>query len=154
MKQENLMIDPRVAIAQDVLQHLHQFNTDSKNHREYVRLQQLDNLPLHGNAQKHIDQISQGCEVCALGACFLSYIRLFNEVDINEICFGVRAGQVRAALTRHFPADELRLIEDSFEGWSKPDNPSRQFYLKHPDSRERLEAIMRNIIDNNGDFKP
>jgi hypothetical protein len=155
--------DPRVAIAKDVLKQLPALNP-SKGTYVY---KPNGNKNLHPNdqAQQHIDQISEDCQVCALGACFLSYIRLFNKITVDEITYIENSidpahHTVKNALREHFANEQLALIEAAFEGFRSPADTTavvkviEDFYNKHPNPKKRLKAIMQNIIDNNGEFKP
>jgi hypothetical protein len=148
----------RVAIAKDVLKQLKALNVVKGTYLRNYGLQ----LPRNDQAKQHINQISRGCEVCALGACFLSHIRLFNEVDVGTLagrcgetvnCVFAGSDLIDAELHKYFTYDQLLLIEAAFEGWTGEGYEARDFYDKHPDPKERLQAIMQNIVKNNGEFK-
>jgi hypothetical protein len=66
-------------------------------------------------------------------------------------------------LLRYFTLNQIQLIEHTFEGgigavyWDSDHsmvNKSHAFYSRYPDSKDRLLAIMKNIVENNGTFKP
>jgi hypothetical protein len=157
-------MDPRVAIAQDTIE---QLGTLEVTRGTYLtRYTWSEKIPYEDQAQQHIDKISKDCYVCALGACFLSYIRLFNDVKVSDLVRGDRqedlylystSSFIKSRLSQYFTHDQLLLIEAAFEGWRVADYCSEQvcdFYDKHPDPKERLRAIMQNVIDNNGEFIP
>jgi hypothetical protein len=108
------------------------------------------------------------CNVCALGAAVLSKARLFDNVPIDgeaasyggvisldyDDCFN--------GLKDIFSESQLQLIEAAFEGWDEGSwetNPAIRravaFGEKYiDDDKKRMKAIMQNIIDNDGTFKP
>lgn len=126
---------------------------------------------LTGSLQDHLTTKVKRCEVCALGAAFVSYVRLFNKVNIGdetdtyggaiEGYYSDLGGEINAyrpelQLKRIFSMDQLDLMEAAFEGERGPQaySESFAFYKKYRTPTKRLEGIMRNIIKNKGTFKP
>lgn len=148
------------------------------------------------NLQPVVDIIEAGCNVCAAGSLFLSYIRLKNNItgqQLLENAGGGGGGQGTALFTATlqtiFSAEQLALIEAAFErntacplSHCQTNNPELRDG-QHPSVKERqfceamlsavafgrqfcntdglecrpsecLAAIMQNIVDNNGIFKP
>lgn len=112
------------------------------------------------------------CECCALGAMFMS-CTLYNnnqttkDFEDETIWFDERVegydGGFSNGLNKFFSSDQLMLIESAFEGGDGAFNvPVDQAKKKSvlawhdslPDDKKRLVAIMENIIENNGTFKP
>jgi hypothetical protein len=145
----NTKAQKRVAIAQDVIEHLDAL--DPRQNYAYVHTCYTPTTDTEEDgAQQHINKISKDCQVCALGACFLSYIRLFNKVKLCQI---THAGHVFCARTQiydqlqeFFATSQLGEIEKAFEFNNKNFDPSET-------PKDRLKAIMQNIVDNNGTFK-
>lgn len=122
------------------------------------------------------------CQVCARGAMFLSGIGLFNKLEISSST-GERVGWNKFVLkdetldwTRdNFGNEQAALIENAFEGRNITTDygeagvdgydfgadgftityrgPAVDFFNKYPDPVDRLRAIMKNIIKNEGVFK-
>lgn len=107
------------------------------------------------------------CEVCALGAVFLSKARLYNDCPMSIAdgwhgddgkCLSFNDDDMRLNLDSLFSNRQLRSIEAAFEGFSSdfsciyPDGRERMFYEQHDDNKDRMIAIMKNIIANKGEF--
>lgn len=119
------------------------------------------------------------CTVCALGSLFLAHIDKFNEADIpttsrtnyrfgdqHDITFNNQEYMI-SRLSPFFTKRQLLLIEHAFEGRKvnirpteyiadSPDaiNAAEYFHKQYKTPKKRLEAIMRNIIKNDGKFRP
>ncbi len=93
---------------------------------------------------------NESCSCCALGAVMLSCTLFANNETYSQFYreVGETSGYFENGLHEIFSTEQLQLIERSFEGWW-----GYYYYsTKYNDSNERLEAIMQNIIDNNGAF--
>jgi len=121
-------------------------------------------------------QTPNACKVCAKGAIFLSIVRKENKVQLTELA----NSEVRDEKSQKlFGKRNLDRIEAAFEKWryfNKKDKEyyrSRKLYLnaayysglqkdeqvtnfikKYPKSKDRLIAILKNCIKNDGVFKP
>lgn len=170
-----------VAIAKDVIKQIHNDKLKYIGGGGYFTTKDLV-LPLDDDAQCHIDKIqSKSCGVCALGAAFISYIRLYDNVKIRDIarsCNLIESDYLRPSpdvlfkhLVKIFSRSQLNLIEAAFEKrWiggtraldyygNEINTPSYAYRAKAINfttgtPKERLLAIMRNIIKNKGVFKP
>jgi hypothetical protein len=138
------------------------------------------------SAQKDLLSGATGtCSCCALGAMFVS-CTLFNNqttaLDLHQIQWSlgdmIEADEkLSNGLNKFFSAQQLRLIEQAFEGGhgqftedvdagdEESDNPADRAAVKlsqrllswedkYRNDEDRLIAIMKNIIKNNGTFKP
>lgn len=121
------------------------------------------------------------CTVCAIGACYISYINRFNRVTNTQAC-AAGVTSMLGTLTEVFSYDQLRLMEAVFESGFVGDEPQwfhalvneyydsdcesvgtpaherittliEEFYNRYPDDDKRLRAIMINVIRNNGEFR-
>ncbi len=152
----------RVAIAYDVLAQIKM----KKYHAEpmtYVEVpgasDKIDDSDGALDLQKVLLSNSPDCNVCGLGAAFCSMARLGDEVDLADGDGYV----IHKTLKPIFGMHQIGLIEYAFEGHDAADmqllseNEEKacgRFFKKRPDDDKRLAAIFRNIIKNNGTFKP
>ncbi len=149
--------EKRVAIARDVIVHL---NLVKPSQGTYCYRSRPKGIRGRDSAQNYIDKISKDCDVCALGACFLSYIRLNNQVKVHEVIGKkgynlnhVSVGQylIQQKLGSYFTSEQLNVIESAFENYHCEDQCDEYDDLgKTP--KARLRNIMRNIIKNKGEF--
>lgn len=97
------------------------------------------------------------CKVCADGAIFVSGVKLFNNITFDQ------ADGAKQCAIRYFGQKQADLIERAFEGWDMAgfsdnyscydgNSPTVKFYNKYENAKDRMIAIMKNIIKNNGTF--
>ncbi len=112
------------------------------------------------------ERVDASCGVCALGAMAVSLLDGEAESD---------GAQIRGQLAAHFGHVQVALIESAFEGWDRGD--ALAVYRAHSHfgdeelrdidrhavdftdamgltGRERMLLIMRNIVENGGEFVP
>lgn len=173
----------RVAIAFDVLQNVDSLKVDNRGwyladttgkapqYDPYGNLAKRKIHPYKGNlkddASKHIPKL-QKCQVCALGACLISQVKLFNKLPLGELVnygggIDPTRDMVSGILSRFFSKDQLDLIEVAFEAISEYDGgvqkkechlDAERFGMEYSNPKKRLKAIMGNIIVNDGEFCP
>lgn len=162
----------RMAIAKDVLAQLKlKKYVASPGHYVYSsKLNELENL--HNTANYRADDMVQAfdfqkallvnapeCNVCGLGAAFCSMARLGDDLTTDD------ANDIHEVLSPIFGRTQVALIEYAFEGWDVNGDASENltdhqmdkcthFYGKHSNDDKRLGAIFKNVIKNNGKFKP
>lgn len=104
------------------------------------------------------------CKVCALGSIFVSAANLYDNIvldtrDPSDVFDSIKT----SPLTKYFSADELLMIESSYEGQDgacfddlniKEAGLANAYYISFKNDKDRLAAIMKNIIRNKGYFKP
>ena len=130
----------------------------------------LNKYNLEDSIQNRIDEVY--CECCALGACLLSTTKFKNKLTFGDVfgSGGLTAYNDSWGLLREvFTPNQLTLIEDAFEAGaggsrvgvmrgSKTTNKERvkstNFGLAYVTNKRRILGIMKNIIKNNGTFKP
>lgn len=165
----------RVAIAKDVLAQL-RLERYVATEGVYVdhRVAELASTAPDKPLEKLLPQV-KSCEVCALGACFLSAVRKYNDVKAGEIddpeTFMRYDGSMmtehmfndttmRTKLARHFTDAQTGLIESAFErmpmGSLTDEGAADAIDFGHcyDTDHDRLVAIMKNIVKNDGTFKP
>lgn len=119
-----------------------------------------------GDLQQHVDKIEK-CYVCAIGAALMSKARLYNNVPIKSVlsCRGnIDANQdnIIKNMNDIFSARLLYEMEAAYERTPRLCDDyciskerlcgATAFGESYINDRERMVAIMENIIDNNGEF--
>ena len=130
--------------------------------------------------QLYLDNTLQQCSCCALGGMFMSCTLYNNNTtvedlehagnDIGEVLLEETGEKLSNGLNKFFSVAQLKLIEQTFEGdngavLSGTDDGTGEmvdefspqaaaFYNKYKKPKDRLIAIMQNIVKNNGTFKP
>jgi hypothetical protein len=130
--------------------------------------------------QLYLDNTLQQCSCCALGGMFMSCTLYNNNTtvadlehasnDISEVLLEETDEKLSNGLNKFFSVAQLKLIEQTFEGdngavFSGTDGETGEmidefspraeaFYDKYKKPKDRLIAIMQNIVKNNGTFKP
>lgn len=176
-----------VAIARDVLKLIRTRNIRVLDSNTYINTGFIGKIEMDKQLQKSLKKL-KNCEVCALGACMLAKVDLFNKCKINEVLTQVQnwdstpsnrflvhsRSDVADQLSSMFSEEQLDLIEAAFECNDSnarssnkksyiPDYQLTDFGVKcqqavkfgeqYPEPKERLRAIMKNIIKNDGVFK-
>lgn len=171
--QEETKANKRVLIALDVLARLKKGNYIARSRvwaKIPVRREEVENkLQVCDILDKKV------CECCALGSILLSEIAFNNHYELNGYNYNEKGATLyidlderEEELKKIFSNVQLVLIEIAFEGgngcynFNSLSNDNREryydkavsFYNKYSDADERLEAIMNNIVENKGTFKP
>jgi len=114
------------------------------------------------------------CDVCAIGACFVALVDKENKLDFDKSMMHnihrhsiIHAKPMRKKLKSVFSDSQMGLIEAAFECYAdlalisvRSPNYTRSLYAAVAwgcdidGSFARLNAIMKNIIQNGGKFKP
>jgi len=148
----------RVAVAKDVIAGLKSKRLKSQHCYLFTK----GTVTLNGgeDLQTILATKVRQCEVCGIGAIFVAAVEKFDRVTCERgsiLQFG--SDEVIAAkLKGLFSPKQLQLIEAVYEGYTHkhPYHLSNKIYAfsyRFPDSENRMVAIMRNIIRNNGVFK-
>jgi hypothetical protein len=94
----------------------------------------------------------ESCTVCALGSMFIAHSRLGGDVSVKDAILQ----NYEDKLEGYFELSQLDLIENTFESRCSDDDVKdagiRAFAREHKSADARLRAIMKNIIDNDGEF--
>lgn len=172
--------EARVAIAKDALAQLRSRKYDAVG-GIYVEFDKNLDLPDWGDSSTESNRKANQqvcnlipkmgtCTVCARGALFLSTIRKFNHFTLGDwdrsggYSDGCNRDTIETVEDRYFTDKQLSLIESTFEGemFRKNDtelsdreyNNCINFYSKYSSDHDRLVAILKNIIKNEGAFVP
>lgn len=163
--------EQRVAIAKDVIKQIKEQKLIVRCGRYAALLHAFDlpNGPVVGGkfSQQTLLREDVRCEVCAVGAAIVSGLRLFNGASFDIIWSP--DGEGAADKAHWFSRSQTALIERAFEKKAAciianclPDcAPTGEllervlaFKRRYRSPRKRVLAIYRNIIRNNGEFKP
>ena len=166
--------DARVAIAEDVIKTL-AVGRMTAVQAGYFNLDvwtKASDDSFEAAALSVRDKGKTRCRVCAIGAAAICAVGLYNDAPVMEsiwrtagyyVPHDTDSESMREVLARWFTRKQLDLIECAFEmsdeheeGGSSESVRETAVYFgeDYGEPRERLEAIMQNIIDNNGTFKP
>lgn len=127
----------RIAIAKDVLLQLRKEMYVAKP-GTYIDGKGLDWHSEPQVLQEYLLKPEVECQVCGIGAAFLSLARLGNKVSLQY--------DYKETLRNIFGADEVHLIEAIFEDWTQGESEKVvRFVKKYPDPTKRLTAIFKNI---------
>lgn len=146
-----------VAVAKDVLKHLTGYKVRSGN--SYIKHDNFEEEDYFGICKTELSKkIQKECEVCALGACLVSAFNtgfaqpkhLYQFINEN---FNEGMNTLKDILGKDY-----REIELAFETTDRDaiyyESDSEFFGSKFSDDKERLRAIMHNIVENRGNFVP
>lgn len=145
----------RVAIAKDVIKHIKAQQLKVKTSYGYVKHPQgmaaLEHIAKSAYNDKDLaNKLKQECGVCARGAMMLCKVAKFNNYNFDIQNYGYLGGwDTFEALRDAFSMDQLDAIERAFEG-----TDLESVFVHIQDPSDRLLAIMQNIVDHNGTFKP
>lgn len=157
----------RIAIAKDVIKSLRRITpttgvyVGTKNDAKVQKIVELNK----GDSKKIAEKVKSYCEVCALGACFISAVAVDNKWDFEEedITDSYTDTQLSMRLSKIFTPSQMGLIEAAFECCNrgvfsnildKRYDAAVAFGEQYKTPRSRLKAIMENIIENDGIFNP
>lgn len=116
------------------------------------------------SAREYVDKL-KACKVCALGSIFVSQVRIGGDFKVSDVenAYGVFEQLETSPLKRYFSVNQLKLIEASFEGYNgmyshfmegADELLSCSYESQFSKDKDRLTAIMKNIVRNNGQFIP
>ena len=156
----------RLAIARDVLSQLRAKKFIAQT-GIYLRADDLKNEEAAEpvDLQCFLLQTNPQCTVCGIGAAVCSLARLGDEVQYGSEGAFRDNTDYHGKLRPVFSEKQIHLIEWAFEGRETTDEAydflstkerlsAEKFFTKHPNTDKRLAAIFRNIVKNNGTFKP
>lgn len=166
----------RVAIAKDVLKQLNDDNICPITGRYTMYGRFYSNELLNCKTSQDVQKLlvekkadRNSCRACALGACMISYARLYNSLSADQVVasnpynikqlanlFGKRRMmRIETAFDYHaddYTAPGTGLNDTDMVLTRKEYNKSVAWRDRYPDDKERLKAIMKNIIRNKGEF--
>jgi hypothetical protein len=162
--------EKRIAIAQDVIQQvrLEKFNPERGTYND-IHLPGNYEICEIENQEKSMQSVLKDsgaeCTVCARGAIFLSTIRKSNQYSVKEFLDGSGEGYCPDAKVenKYFTKETTLSMERVFEDNIYNDDSESDFVLFIDNecgnsSVDRdtfaLVAICRNVIENNGNWKP
>jgi hypothetical protein len=136
----------RIAVAQDALKQL-KLGIYVPKAGTYCMAPDLEKLSIFSYLDLQAQMLSAKppqCHVCGIGSLFVSMARLGDKVSYFDSAL--------EKLPLIFSDNQIDLIEGAFEGWGYRHAGIRGFYNRYPDPTKRMNAILRNIIRNEGIF--
>jgi hypothetical protein len=97
------------------------------------------------------DVVIGKCEVCVKGAIFLS--KAFNFDNVLATAY-LDPDAIDKALEEHFSIEQYKSMERTFEAWNNVTPAEIKFIEKYPQPKQRMMAILKNVIKNKGTFMP
>lgn len=163
----------RIAIAKDVLKHI-KAGALIPTSGWYFKSSEVRDVQreIPFTETRELQELLQGktCQVCAKGALFISDILKNDDFQVGTYTDIDEGGIMCDRLEGIFERGQLDLIECAFEGGTVTDatgilsddngntplaDKAEKFHDKNNDDSEKiLTAIMKNIIKNDGTFKP
>ena len=137
-----------------------------------ARNRNIDGLRLNAKLLKELGKeeyvAPKECSVCAIGAVFVCAVDRHDALKLSTVYKRDAGGPDEATMLPYlkmwFTPKQLRLMETAFEGTCYADRRARpsaynlnrayRFYNQFRRSSDIMEAIMNNVIDNKGTFKP
>jgi hypothetical protein len=104
------------------------------------------------------DTVFDTTSVCGLGALFVAHVVRFDRCTVGEFrnSFCCTRDLIVQKLGDTFDPQTLLCVEHAFECWAHGMSPdvkeAERFGARYSDKTERLVAILKSIIRNNGDF--
>lgn len=146
--------EKRVVIARDVIAQLDLKRLKAR-HNTYVDLVGSPAEIQSDSVQVCDLTVGRKCEVCALGAMFVTAVERADRLTVADTSHGWGYGELEGIggedcyhyLSRFFSHGQLALIENAFEGFNEN---AFAAVARSPSARMRL--VMQNIIDNGGKF--
>ena len=161
-----------IELAKDVIQQIKKekyiadhnwYRIETANQYDYLSGSIYDE-----SLQEILKNKAKKCSVCAIGSLFISYVRNYNEINTRDIRNSSdQFNIIYNKLKQFFNIRQLQLIEFTYEGgegrWDSYQLEEEydfsteeikiafQFHRKYTD-KDRLLAIMRNIVRNKGIF--
>lgn len=158
--------EKRVIIAKEVIEQiqLHKLNPDHGSGYLTIKMEtaELKNK-LRGETLQEVlltrDDVS--CTVCGIGALVVGCSIINGECKVRDetaLRHGTRQ-PFKNHLDDHFSTRQLNLVEAAFEKWGAGhalhgNDKAASFGWRYEDPANRLTAIMQNVINNKGTFKP
>jgi hypothetical protein len=154
----------RVAIAKDVIQYVKVDKKIDPQSNTYLLFSNIHPPSYDSDTQIQNLLITRDfeCTACAVGSMFVSAVLRYDNIVCGSFRYEMNRG-FRQYLGQFFSQDQIDLIESAFECRmiSIDGNPDDTdlcqaviFGKKYSDDYSRILAIMENIIENNGEFKP
>lgn len=167
----------RIVIAKDVLNQMRTGFLVPKS-GIYVRSNELSKASNDDLELKEVFDKDKRCIACGIGSLFVCSVKLFNKLKLADVAtnysmfspFEISKENIHQYLKEYFSEFELDKIEAAFEKTDSLYN--RSIYTKgkittitnaskyfdtpagsNLNGKQRLKAIMNNIIKNNGIFK-
>lgn len=160
--------EKKVAIAKDVIANIHMKKLNVKANNGYVESSDKDLeydkdiLCQYLPSEQVAELLKPSCQICARGAMMICKVAKFDNFDLGRYSLEEELSTTEA-LKDAFSEEELGQIEAAFELWGPGSPMGEHKRLSHEElenwesiekDEDRLLAIMQNIVDHGGEFKP
>lgn len=155
--------EKKIAIIKDVLLRLKKQNIVAER-GDFMKIPYLFEGKNNFNLKDFINnKETKDCEVCAKGALFCSWVGINNEFTSKDNVNAENDSKSILVMSSVFTLKQLSLIETAFEckyfPWNekltdKEIDKCSDFGEKYQEDGDRLVAILKNMLKNNGVFKP
>jgi hypothetical protein len=166
----------RVEVAKDVIASLI-IDKITPDAGTYGSLTFVEPLPANENVslREKIPSM-KACSVCAMGSLMMAFVSRFNNFSVHTYGtnhVGFTSDSIRQTLSPYFTSEQLSLMEKAYGDFTfsilltqEQVSKAHNFFVKENDGhdasyennyvrgKERLVAIMQNIVDNDGTFNP
>lgn len=136
----------RILLAKDVIKQI-KLKKLIPEHYAYFISTDLWDEKADKSVQEILKKKQTTCKVCALGALWASKVKHINEATVGELDADYPA-KIQKDLQVIFGYEQVELIEKYFEGWLE----AKYYYRQFTNAKDRMIAIMQNIIRNKGTF--
>ena len=158
-----------IAICQDVLEHLQETRI---GHGGYLYGSGLEIPPDARDLQEVLPELQEKCQVCLLGACLLSKIRLYDQAPLGLLdrvgmreMVSINQWAMDSQLHGIFDDTTLAYMESAFEMTPFRRNKDTDFTeaeclgacvfgARFVDPRKRARAIVEAVIEQGGKWRP
>ncbi len=134
---------------------------------EWWDAQDQGEIQLHEQILERVEEPAD-CTVCGVGGLLVAKCMRFDKYAVSyqfDRDMALETCEAGDGLADLFSNAQLALIECAFEQWTTANSEfgyiseeaqfkASEFGFKYNDAKERFIAIMRNIVKNEGTFKP
>lgn len=154
--------EQRMAVVQDVLDRI-KLGQLKPEHLTFCYIKTPARLKGVMQVSELLKTTETTCQVCAKGGLFLSYIGIVNSYERNGVMSSNNDAKEMELLSKVFSKKQLTMIETAFERSDFDINEELggntidaciTFGEKFDTAEERLDAICKNMLANEGLFKP
>ena len=160
----------RLKVIKDVITYLEEGKITARRGR-YLVLRGYKKV-INDSDQLHELVEQAKCDACGIGSIFIAAVMLNNKLKISDLngsygssaadgikTEGVEDWAMRSYLATWFDGEQMNLIESAFEednayAAGTASQAAAEFGMSYNSDHERLLAICKNILANNGRFVP
>lgn len=154
--------EERVVIAKDIIAALRarRFAAEFNTYVDEKSLKRTRATKKNSDAQTLLvaaEIANRPCRVCARGAVVVAMVRRHDRLEVpigvpvQEYLDDIASGWAESDYVEQlFATSQFRNMEYAFDGGGSDSDP--EWADAYPDPDDRLDAIMRNVVENDGAF--